>query len=428
MPASTVHTAAHEPAYARVRLDLSGFPAGTTGIQVVRRDLTTGKRALVRGARRITVVTPASDAFIVYDYEWPAGHPVAYEYYQFPDLPSYPVAMSRLDDDAARFTESAGGWVAASGSTAARSTAQALTPPGSLAVTSTGTGTAEAKLGKAQRPDLDFTCAPGQAFRFGHSARAATTGRTTQLVINWYDAAGAYILSDTLAVADNSGGFTAGEAVKVAPANARTWELFAQVLAPGGAGEVHYFDNFTAGPDESDTFDVAAVWLKHTTRPYLSRTVKVGTYTPYEHQLRAGVLSPVRRSVPIGGGDVRGGRRFTLTLKVAAADREGLDWLLAVGGILLYQRPGSDLGLPDSGYVQVQAARERQRGAPQSGDRWLELTLDEVSAPDADLAAAAVSWGTLAPVYATWADLGVAYATWAEVLATVASPSEVTVT
>ena len=281
MPASTVHTAAYEPAYARVRLDLSGFPALTNGLQLVRRDLTTGRRALVRGTRRVTVTTPASDAFIFYDYEFIPGHEFTYEYYQFPDVASYP-----------------------------------------------------------------------------------------------FDA-----------------------------------------ITGGGAGSLG-----------GVVLDVAAVWIKHVTRPYLSRTVRVGTYTPYEHALRGAVHSPVRRAVPVGGGDVRGGRRFQLTLKLAAEDRRELDNLLAVGGIWLFQRPGSDAGLPDSGYVQPSSAKERTRNTPQSGDRWLDLTLDEVGAPDADLAAAAVSWGNVTPAHTDWTALGLVHASWGDVLSTVADPVELVVT
>jgi hypothetical protein len=269
--AASVHTVNYDPDQARVRLNLSGFAAGTTAVQVTRKDLTTGRTDLVRGARNIAIFTPASDTVQLYDYEFTPGHTVQYAYFQFPDL--------------TRWT------------------------------------------------------------------------------------------------------FDAGAA-----------------------------------------FDVDAVWLKSLTRPYLNRRVTVGSYVPYEHVVRGTVTPAVRRSIPLGGGDVRGGRRFTVSLKLDAEQRDDLDNLLAVGGIWLWHKPGTDVGLPRSGYVQCTRAQERTRGTPQSGDRWLDLTLEECEAPDADLVAAAASWDNVEANYATWDDFTSLVATWNDALAAVADPAEVVVT
>lgn len=270
MAAATVHTAVHDSTLSRVAINLSGFQAGTTGVQVTRKDLSTGKTSLVRGGRRILINTPSTDTVQLYDYEFPAGHQVEYSYFQLPD--------------------------------------------------------------------------------------------TTR------------------------------------------WQL--------------------AAPD---TYDVSACWLKQPLRPYLNRTIRVGSYDPFEHRLRGAAQSAVRRPVPIGGGDVRGGRRFVLTIKLDAAELAGMDDMLKVGGIWYWQTPGSDVGLPAACYVQGVSAKEKIRRNPQDGARWLELTLDEVAPPDVDLTAAAVSWTSILAAYATWNDLVAAYPTWNDLLAAVADPSEVTV-
>jgi hypothetical protein len=157
--------------------------------------------------------------------------------------------------------------------------------------------------------------------------------------------------------------------------------------------------------------------------------VVVGQFTPYQHNLRGSTSAVVRRSAPIGGGDVRSGRRFQMSLKLLDDDaRQAMDDLLRVGGIWLWQPPGSDVGLPKAGYVQAFSAQERLRGRPQDGSRWIDLVLDEVAPPDPDLAAAAVTWSSIVGTYATWDDLITAYPTWDDVLSSVADPTEIVVT
>jgi hypothetical protein len=271
MPAATTHTATYDAGNARVAINLAGFAAGTTSVQIVRRNLDTGGSALVRGARSIAIVTPASDTVLVFDYEFPAGALVRFDYYQFPDTTAYPVA-----------------------------------------------------------------------------------------------AAGSY--------------------------------------------------------------DVAGVWLKHTTRPYLSRMVRLDAdFDPFEHQVRMTAAAAVRAAVPVGAGDVRGGRVFRLTAKTDDGDYADIDNLLKVGGTLYYQRPSSDVGLPRASYVVVTAAKERIRGPVQLGGRYWDLTMAEVQRPDADLVAAAITCNDVLATWATCADLLAQVATINDLLAQVADPTEVVV-
>jgi hypothetical protein len=96
--AASVHTAVYDAANARVQLNYSGFQGGTTSLQVVRRVSSTGRNTLVRGARSIPIVTPASDTVQLFDYEFPVGEFVDYYYYQFPDTTAYLTGSSLQND------------------------------------------------------------------------------------------------------------------------------------------------------------------------------------------------------------------------------------------------------------------------------------------------------------------------------------------
>lgn len=427
MTAATVRTVAYEAGLARVKINLSGFQAGTTGVQITRKDLDTGKTSLVRGARRVPINTPTTDTVQLYDYEYPAGHRVQYAYFQLPDTTRYVIGNERLSADAGGFEMGAGGWQNSTNGTVARSTTFARTGAWSLRLQTGAAGDAEGKLVNGNGATSDFSAAGGADFLLGFGARAGATSRTVQLVVNWYSVLGVYLGSSVVSQNDAVGSWSYASNVVTSPAGAVTWEAFVQCFA-GAAGELHYYDDLTISEVAGiRTYDVTRAWLKHPLRPYLNTTVRVGSYEPFDHRLRGAAQSAVRRPVPIGGGDVRGGRRFVLTLKLDAADLAGMDDLLKVGGIWYWQTPGADVGLPAACYVQGVSAKEKIRRNPQDGARWLELTLDEVAPPDVDLTAAAVSWTSIVAAYPTWADLAAAYPTWNDLLAAVADPAEVTV-
>jgi hypothetical protein len=256
---------------ARVQLTLSGFQAGTTGLQVVRIPEATGVASLVRGARAITVAD-VDDTIVLFDYEFPAGQAVQYGYFQLPDTTRYDIGT------------------------------------------------------------------------------------------------------------------------------------------------------------EAQAFDVARPWLKHVTRPFLNRPVRLDAkVTPYTHNLRAVVTATQRSALPLGGGDVRGGRAFGITVKTdTVVDGRAIDDLIKVGGIVFWQPP-SGWALPEPGYVEITAAAEHARGAVNSGWRAFDLTLSEVAPPSADVAASAITWNDVVAAYATWDDLVAAVPTWNDLLEQVAQPTEVVV-
>lgn len=427
MPAATVALATYEADLARVRLDLSGFAAGTTSVQVVRRRLDTGAVRLVRGARSRTIANPAVDVVRMYDYEFPAGVPVRYEYFQAPDATAYPIGWTQLTATESGFEDGLGGWVASTGDLVVTSTTLARSGLSSLRLESVGVDLVEAKLTAGSGAQSDMTCAGLTSYRMAFGSRAGATSRGTQLGVNWFDAAGAYLSTDVLFLTDVVGAWTYAEQVVTSPPAARKVELFLQVLAPTVNTERHYFDDLAFGP-VAVAPDVDTVWLKHPLRPYLNTPVSVRGYTPWDYQLRTELLAPVRSSVPIGRADVRAGRTFTVELDgITQPDRERLRDFLEVGGVWYWQPPGEEVRLPEGAYVLATDAGERRSGAVHSARRVFELTLAEVAPPAADSAASAITWQGVTDTWATWADLLAARSSWSELLSTVAVPVEVVV-
>lgn len=90
---------------------------------------------------------------------------------------------------------------------------------------------------------------PGRLYTASLSFRAVTAARDTQLFINWFDAAGAYISTVTgTVVPDSTTAWVRPSVQDVAPANAAYGQVVPKVLA-AGAGEVHWVEGllFEAG-------------------------------------------------------------------------------------------------------------------------------------------------------------------------------------
>jgi hypothetical protein len=151
-----------------------------------------------------------------------------------------------VEGDDSDFATGLGGWVVSTGCTIAQVTSEFYGKTvGSLRITSTGTGTAEAKL-TSSTLGTNFRVRGDRKYKFGFASKSGGPNRQTQLVVNWYDSLGGYISSSVLTRTDDPALFTYVEGTFVSPTNAYKYELFAQVLTPGGAGELHYFDVITA--------------------------------------------------------------------------------------------------------------------------------------------------------------------------------------
>lgn len=91
---------------------------------------------------------------------------------------------------------------------------------------------------------------PGEAVGASAYSRAGTTVRSVRVKIVFYDAAGAVISTTTGSSVTNAAGAWSviASATATAPALSATMSWTGEVLATGGAAELHYFDWLTLGP------------------------------------------------------------------------------------------------------------------------------------------------------------------------------------
>lgn len=162
-------------------------------------------------------------------------------------LISNPLGNLLTTNQASLETDTAG-WSAAYNCTVARSTAQSITGAASLAITSSGVGGNDAITGTGTN---GTRVTGGQVYTAVVSFRAATVGRTVRAVLVWYDTAGAPIGGAVTGAdyADNTAGWTQARLTAQAPATAVYAAVAAEIVATGGAGEVHYADAVGLFPD-----------------------------------------------------------------------------------------------------------------------------------------------------------------------------------
>jgi hypothetical protein len=170
------------------------------------------------------------------------------------------------------------------------------------------------------------------------------------------------------------------------------------------------------------------VWLKSIARPFLNRPIQLGGRDFKTTRRARGSLSePVDRSLPIALTDVRGSRRYTLTIRTTTADdAQTLDYVLASGDVLYLHAPEGQVVPAGGVYVRVDDTQAHRPGLNDELE-WCTVPVVEVAAPGPDVVGAVSTWQTVLNSYATWADLLAANATWADLLARIAPPSEVIV-
>lgn len=155
-----------------------------------------------------------------------------------------------LSANAASIETDASAWGVSLNCTVAQSSAQSLDGTHSLAMTASGAGTMEAitATGTSGIPVV-----PLVTYSVMGWFRANTTGRTCQVQIVWYTAAGTVIGRSTgVTATDSSSGWTQSVSSSQAPSNAAFAAVVAQV-ASAGAGEVHYLDQVGLFPDSGVT-------------------------------------------------------------------------------------------------------------------------------------------------------------------------------
>ena len=198
-------------------------------------------------------------------------------------------------------------------STVVQTTAQARTGAGSMSITAIAASGSSAKLDQAG------LCNPGTPFRVGWGAKAATTGRTTQMVVNWFSSSTwtGFLSNNTAQVVDVTTGWTYQQSTLTAPAGAHSWTVSIQVLSPG-AGETHYIDDPQIDPYDGRwlvTYRAAdaAAWLLLRADALLAEETIAIDAAPFAY----GAAQPV--TLGTASGDPEQGT-WTFSVPAAAGD------------------------------------------------------------------------------------------------------------
>jgi Putative Ig domain len=162
-----------------------------------------------------------------------------------------PKGSNLLAGDNANFEVTFGTWTGAGNATTPRSTLQAHTGIGSLAVTSVAAGTMDAAhCAAANIAAQGLPCVPGDQIACSAWVMAATAARTVQAGANFYTSGGAFISSlfDTgNAITDSTSAWAQVGGTVTAPATAAFCRLDIRVLSTAAAAEVHYLDDCSLG-------------------------------------------------------------------------------------------------------------------------------------------------------------------------------------
>lgn len=133
-----------------------------------------------------------------------------------------------------------------------RDTAVTLQGGGSWKATPTVNGTTMAFRTSRDNGHGPFPVTPGRTYTALGSSRSASTGRASQLLIRWHDAAGALLSTTTGATTtNNSSSWAAHYVTGVAPASAAWAEIVMQTVTPS---EAHSWENLSFAPGTSTTW------------------------------------------------------------------------------------------------------------------------------------------------------------------------------
>lgn len=166
-----------------------------------------------------------------------------------------------------------------------------------------------------------------------------------------------------------------------------------------------------------------AVWLKSPARPFLNRAVTVTDFSPVQTPARGGVLEVLNRRLPVAITEVRGSRRFDLTLMATDGDEaDALELFLSFGDVVFLHVP-ADCAVPGSLYAYVGDVT-RSRASTRGVRRFFTLPLVECAAPDPAIAGYTVTWAGLMAGFADWTAVTAAFPTWLDVMQHVSAPED----
>jgi hypothetical protein len=151
------------------------------------------------------------------------------------------------------------GPVAEPGSTLTRTQAATAEPDGTWSLMverSAAIGTASFRTPNGSAPTFGIPVTSGRQYHARASFRAATTGRSCNVLIRWLDAGGSTVSSDTGSnVTDTTTGWTEATVTATAPVGAVFARILPQVLS-AAVSEDHYVDKLSLHPG------AAAAWTQ----------------------------------------------------------------------------------------------------------------------------------------------------------------------
>lgn len=298
----------------------------------------------------------------------------------------------------------------------------------SLAVKLWSDGSAEPDTWGATATDTDFT-----AGAIGtHSV--LLSGNTNTLPVNIHFDNISPVTPATSAVVERSLNevtwttIRGGESVNMAGASSVTVDDYEFIPGVANIYRVTLYDSMGAivGTREGTiTPTIAKTWVKNLAKPWLNREVTVADVGEISRASRGGMFDVVGRTVPVAVTDVRGGRKFDLTiLTQTIGEATDLDEVLAAGDPVLIQAP-ADSGIPTM-YAVVGEVTEA-RTARRTPRRLFTLPLTEVAAPGPDVVGSTVTYQGVLNAYATYSDVLSEQPSYNAMLELIGSPTEVIV-
>lgn len=200
--------------------------------------------------------------------------------------------------------------------------------------------------------------------------------------------------------------------------NIRSW--------PGGDAAV--------GTEGSITPDLdGEIWLKSIKYPFLNRAVECASNDSIQRAFRGGVFDVQGRSMPIAITDLRGSRRWTVTVVTRTLEQaRDFDLMLAANPLFFLHVPYEDpaacerVSAVPGGYVVIQDTVQR-RVLPGSQIYVWDLPFIEVAKPDPQIVGTTLIWNTVLNLYGSWEALIASNPTWIDLYQQVSSVDDLVV-
>jgi hypothetical protein len=166
------------------------------------------------------------------------------------------------------------------------------------------------------------------------------------------------------------------------------------------------------------------VWLKSAGRPFLNRVVTVVGVSTVAYPSRGSVFDVLGRRDPVAVAEVRGSRRFEITVRTeTVAEADALETVLSYGDPMFLHVPAT-APMPRSGHFHVGDVSAARAGRVRGPVRYWAIPLVEVEAPDQTIVGYTITWQGVVNMYATWQDVVNGNATWTALQERVAAPRD----